>query len=95
MTPVALRRVRPGRRGRRRRGLAAVRHAAVPLVPAPVHTDEEVRHHFEVVVVPTRETWLAVGDGAVVAVMVPGRLPPSSQLTHQPYPGSKPAELIG
>jgi GNAT superfamily N-acetyltransferase len=46
------------------------RHAAVPVVPAPVQTDEEVRHHFETVVVPTRETWLAVAAGTVVGVMV-------------------------
>jgi hypothetical protein len=29
-----------------------------------------VRHHFETVLVPTRETWLAGADGVVVAVLV-------------------------
>ncbi len=70
MTPIALRRARPADAAAAAEVWLRSRHAAVPLVPAPVHTDEEVRHHFEVVVVPTRETWLAVGDGAVVAVMV-------------------------
>ena len=68
MTPIALRRARPADAAAAADVWLRSRHAAVPLVPAPVHTDEEVRHHFEVV--PTRETWLAVGDGAVAAAMV-------------------------
>jgi GNAT superfamily N-acetyltransferase len=46
------------------------RRAAMPAVPAPVHSDDEVRHHFETVLVPTRETWLAEADGVIVAVLV-------------------------
>src|SRR6266545_4169549 len=46
------------------------RRAAVPAIPAPVHPDDEVRHWFATVVVPTRETWLAEVDGATVAVLV-------------------------
>jgi GNAT superfamily N-acetyltransferase len=42
----------------------------VPAVPAPVHPDDDVRHHFETVLVPTRETWLAEADGAAVGVLV-------------------------
>jgi GNAT superfamily N-acetyltransferase len=46
------------------------RRAAVPAVPAPVHPDDDVRGHFQTVVVPTMETWLAEVDGAAVAVLV-------------------------
>jgi GNAT superfamily N-acetyltransferase len=46
------------------------RHAAVPAVPAPVHSDADVRQWFAGVVVPSRETWLAEADGATVAVLV-------------------------
>src|SRR5262245_32939173 len=38
------------------------RKAAVPAIPPPVHTDDEVRHHFQTVVVMQRELWLAVDD---------------------------------
>src|SRR5262245_12519974 len=70
MTPIALRRARPADAHAAAEVWLRSRHAAVPVVPAPVHTDEEVRHHFETVVGPTRETWLAVAGDAVVAVMV-------------------------
>src|SRR5687768_585587 len=47
------------------------RHASVPSIPAPVHTDGEVRAWFAEVVVPTRETWVVEGArGDVVAMMV-------------------------
>jgi GNAT superfamily N-acetyltransferase len=42
----------------------------VPAVPALVHSDDAVRHHFETVLVLSRETWLAEADGAIVAVLV-------------------------
>ena len=35
------------------------RHASVPAIPAPVHTDDEVRGWFTDVVLPTREVWVA------------------------------------
>ncbi|MGH3716588.1 MAG: GNAT family N-acetyltransferase [Micromonosporaceae bacterium] len=43
--------------------------AALPTVRR-AHTDEEVRDWFRHVVVPDRETWVAVVDGTVAAVMV-------------------------
>lgn len=43
--------------------------AALPTVPR-AHTDDEVRAWFRDVVVPTRETWVAMGGGAVVGLMV-------------------------
>jgi ribosomal protein S18 acetylase RimI-like enzyme len=45
------------------------RRAAVPVVPAPVHPDAEVRQHFATVVVPEQETWLAEVDGVAVAML--------------------------
>ncbi len=49
--------------------------AALPSV-RQAHTDDEVRGWFRDVVVPERETWVAVADGAVVGLMVlsPGDL---------------------
>ena len=38
------------------------RHAAVAVIPAPVHTDDEVRDWFASVVVPSREVWLAEAE---------------------------------
>ena len=46
------------------------RHAAVPAVPPPAHSDEDVRSWFRHVVVPRRETWLAEHRGAPVALLV-------------------------
>jgi GNAT superfamily N-acetyltransferase len=46
------------------------RHASVPLIPAPVHTDDEVRDWFASVVLPSREVWLAEREGSVIAVLV-------------------------
>lgn len=43
--------------------------SALPTVRR-AHTDDEVRAWFRDVVVPERETWVAVAGGAVVAVMV-------------------------
>ena len=42
---------------------------ALPTVER-AHTDDQVREYFRDVVLPDRETWVAVADGAVVAVMV-------------------------
>jgi hypothetical protein len=47
MTPVALRRARAADAAATAAIWLRSRHAAVPLVPAPVHTDEEVRRWFE------------------------------------------------
>jgi len=40
------------------------------VILAPVHPDDDVRHWFETVVIPTRETWLDEVDGAAIAVLV-------------------------
>jgi GNAT superfamily N-acetyltransferase len=56
------------RRGTRADALAAAevwlrsRKAAMPAIPAPVHTDDDVRHHFRTIVVTERELWVAVDD---------------------------------
>jgi GNAT superfamily N-acetyltransferase len=42
------------------------RKAAMPAIPAPVHTDDDVRHHFRTVIVMERELWVAVDDSADV-----------------------------
>lgn len=46
------------------------RHASVPANPAPVHRDHEVRGWFADVVLPTKDTWVAEVDGAVMALLV-------------------------
>ncbi len=46
------------------------RQASVPAIPAPVHSDDEVRAWFAEVVLPERETWVAEVDGAVVGLLV-------------------------
>lgn len=46
------------------------RHASVPHIPAPVHTDEEVAEWFRAVVLPSRETWVIERDATVVAMLV-------------------------
>ena len=46
------------------------RKASVPAIPAPVHTDDEVRAWFAEVVLLERETWVAEVDGEVVGLLV-------------------------
>ena len=46
------------------------RKAAVPAIPAPVHSDKEIRAWLQAVVFPERELWVAKEFGAVIAVMV-------------------------
>ncbi|MFE0025140.1 GNAT family N-acetyltransferase [Amycolatopsis sp. NPDC059021] len=43
--------------------------AALPTVRRP-HSDDEVRAYFRDVVVPLRETWVAVVDGRVIGLLV-------------------------
>jgi GNAT superfamily N-acetyltransferase len=45
------------------------RSASIPHIPAPVHTDDEVRAFFEHVVLPEREVWVGDDGDAVVAVL--------------------------
>ena len=70
MTPVTLRRADSADAGAVAEVWLRARRAAVPVVPAPVHPDDEVRQYFQTVVVPTKETWLAEVDGTAVAVLV-------------------------
>jgi GNAT superfamily N-acetyltransferase len=46
------------------------RRAAAPSIPAPAHTDDDVREWFATVVVPLRETWVVTDDATVVAMLV-------------------------
>ena len=46
------------------------RRAAVPAVPAAVHTDAEVHRWIEEAVFPSSEVWVADRGGQVVALMV-------------------------
>jgi GNAT superfamily N-acetyltransferase len=46
------------------------RHASVAVIPAPVHTDDDVRDWFTTVVLPSREVWLGEAEGLVIAVLV-------------------------
>jgi GNAT superfamily N-acetyltransferase len=46
------------------------RHASVPAIPAPVHTDAEVRGWFREVVLPDREVWVVVGPESDLAGML-------------------------
>ena len=46
------------------------RKASLPAIPAPVHSDDEVRAWFAEVVLPERETWVAEVDGTVVGLLV-------------------------
>ena len=46
------------------------RAASAPDVPAPVHTDEEVRAWFATIVLATSEVWVADVDSTVVAMLV-------------------------
>ncbi|HTE85898.1 MAG TPA: GNAT family N-acetyltransferase [Dehalococcoidia bacterium] len=47
------------------------RRQAIPAIPAPIHTDDEVRAFFGEVVVPNRELYIAESAaGAVVGLMV-------------------------
>jgi hypothetical protein len=45
MTPIALRRAHPADADAAAEVWLRSRHAAVPVVPTPVHTDQEVQHH--------------------------------------------------
>ena len=45
------------------------RHAMIPIIPAPVHTDDDVRSYFATVVLPTMEVWVVEQGGAVVALL--------------------------
>lgn len=47
------------------------RAAAQPAIPAPVHSDDDVRGWFATTVLPSRDVWVAVDEtDAVVAVLV-------------------------
>lgn len=44
--------------------------AAAAGMPAPVHTETEVRRWFAEVLLPDGQTWVADGDGSLVGVLV-------------------------
>ncbi len=46
------------------------RAAAVPAIPPPIHSPDEVHAWFETVVLPSKETWVAEEDGTVLALLV-------------------------
>ena len=46
------------------------RAASAPSIPPSIHTDEEVHHWFEEVVLPSREVWVADRQGEAIALMV-------------------------
>ena len=46
------------------------RTASLPAIPAPVHSEEDVRAYFERIVFPTKDVWVADVDGDVVAILV-------------------------
>jgi GNAT superfamily N-acetyltransferase len=46
------------------------RAASVPVIPPPVHSEEEVHAWFEGVVLPTREVWVAADGEAIVGLLV-------------------------
>ena len=46
------------------------RRAAIPLIPAPVHEDNDVRSWFRTVVIPTTATWMIDGAAGPLALIV-------------------------
>lgn len=46
------------------------RHAAVPAIPAPVHSDAEIREWFTAFVMAEQDVWVATSKGTVDAVLV-------------------------
>jgi GNAT superfamily N-acetyltransferase len=46
------------------------RRAAIPNMPPPVHTDDEVRRWFATVVLRQRETWVIEQGRSIIAVLV-------------------------
>jgi GNAT superfamily N-acetyltransferase len=65
-----IRRPRPGEAGEIAEVWLRSRAAAVPHIPAPVHTDEDVRAWFADVVCPTKEVWVAEVGGAIAGLLV-------------------------
>lgn len=46
------------------------RKASIPANPAPVHDDEDVRHHFATVVLPHQQVWVIDHVDAGIVAMV-------------------------
>jgi len=46
------------------------RAASVPDIPAPVHTEEEIRAWFTDVVCPTKDVWVAEALGSIAGLLV-------------------------
>jgi GNAT superfamily N-acetyltransferase len=43
--------------------------SAVPFIPKPIHSDEEVRHWVAEALIPSAGTWVVAGEVGVVAMM--------------------------
>lgn len=50
--------------------MLAARHAAVPAIPPLVHSDDEVREWFAVILMTTSDVWIALQESAVVGLLV-------------------------
>jgi hypothetical protein len=46
------------------------RYASIPAIPAPVHSDDEVREWFASVVLPSRELWVIEANEGLLALLV-------------------------
>jgi GNAT superfamily N-acetyltransferase len=46
------------------------RYASIPAIPAPVHSDDDLREWFASVVVTDREPWVIISDDRPVALLV-------------------------
>jgi len=46
------------------------RHASIPAIPAPVHSDDDVREWFASVVVTEREPWVITSEDRPAALLV-------------------------
>lgn len=45
------------------------RSASIPSIPAPVHSDADVRRYFTEVVLPTKDVWVALSPEGAVGMM--------------------------
>jgi hypothetical protein len=46
------------------------RYVSIPAIPAPVHSDDELREWFTSVVLPSRELWVIEANEGLVALLV-------------------------
>jgi GNAT superfamily N-acetyltransferase len=65
-----IRRARPDEAGAIGELYWRARAAAIPAIPPSVHPHDDVLDHFATVVLPRRDTWVAVDHGAIVGLLV-------------------------